>query len=597
MRGRNGLAGEVLELRDQIDEAFLGLEASPYLALHFNSTIGPTVNDDSSHGFKVGSRWIKTSVPQAEFVCLAATVGAADWQETTTTVSGAVTSVFGRAGTVLPVAGDYPASKITNDSTVVGTFVSGALNTLGTAIVAVLYPLLVDRTVYCDSVSGNDSTGDGSVGLPWQTLARAWTDRLKYGELRAVYTIQLMGVGPYTMSAMGASVCGAGGFFVIKGDPAVDVLVAAGSFTGDLNTTTFTIATSAGLGSDTLKSYFLEITSGGCSGVRCSIVVNTDASISIPDKQWRTVLGAIVNGDTFRVFAPGTVINVPAPSTGQPQPGCYNWLGGSLGGNSSATFRLVRHIFYNLSFALTGQITFSDSVLCLAGVRTTGTQQIAFFNSKISMGFQFDPSLLLGGSPAINYKLLSYGLSVSAAAQVLLGQSSSVWGSYYYAGGLVVGFVSIGDEFLSWGGRHDGTITINGGRFEPWGGSVEYVHFTKTITVSQRGQMLLTYNGGKVVFAVTAGNCVSMTRGSFVSFGNFGTASISGGTTDVAGYAIQLSQGGGAVVVHGGALPIIGGTPGLDIKTSLLGAQSSAFLAAAGDFISDLGGAETVVRA
>jgi len=45
-----------------------------------------------------------------------------------------VVSVFGRIGTILAVAGDYAASLITNDSSVVGTYVKDALDTLLTAI-------------------------------------------------------------------------------------------------------------------------------------------------------------------------------------------------------------------------------------------------------------------------------------------------------------------------------------------------------------------------------------------------------------------------------------------------------------------------------
>ena len=45
---------------------------------------------------------------------------------------GAVTSVFGRTGVVIAVAGDYTSSEITNSSSVTGTYVTDALNTLDT---------------------------------------------------------------------------------------------------------------------------------------------------------------------------------------------------------------------------------------------------------------------------------------------------------------------------------------------------------------------------------------------------------------------------------------------------------------------------------
>jgi hypothetical protein len=49
---------------------------------------------------------------------------------------GAVTSVFGRIGAVVAVAGDYAASLVANDSAVAGAFVSDALNALAAAILA-----------------------------------------------------------------------------------------------------------------------------------------------------------------------------------------------------------------------------------------------------------------------------------------------------------------------------------------------------------------------------------------------------------------------------------------------------------------------------
>lgn len=48
-----------------------------------------------------------------------------------------VSSVFGRVGAVAAAVGDYLASQVNNDSTVVGTRVSDALNTLKAAIAAI----------------------------------------------------------------------------------------------------------------------------------------------------------------------------------------------------------------------------------------------------------------------------------------------------------------------------------------------------------------------------------------------------------------------------------------------------------------------------
>lgn len=49
---------------------------------HNITTTDPTVNDDSSEGYSVGSRWINTA-SDTEFVCVDASVGAAVWVRTT----------------------------------------------------------------------------------------------------------------------------------------------------------------------------------------------------------------------------------------------------------------------------------------------------------------------------------------------------------------------------------------------------------------------------------------------------------------------------------------------------------------------------------
>jgi hypothetical protein len=47
---------------------------------NFAAIVGPEVTDDSDGGYEIGSRWIDT-VLKNEFVCMDATVGAADWRQ------------------------------------------------------------------------------------------------------------------------------------------------------------------------------------------------------------------------------------------------------------------------------------------------------------------------------------------------------------------------------------------------------------------------------------------------------------------------------------------------------------------------------------
>lgn len=60
----------------QIDSAIGGLPQD-----NFSATAAPTVNDDDTAGYEVGSRWVDVNERSA-YVCLSATTGAAKWQKT-----------------------------------------------------------------------------------------------------------------------------------------------------------------------------------------------------------------------------------------------------------------------------------------------------------------------------------------------------------------------------------------------------------------------------------------------------------------------------------------------------------------------------------
>lgn len=64
----------------------VGLSNVPNLKINLGATTDPTVSDDSSAGYSIGSRWVNTSTAN-EFVCLEDGVGAAVWK-TTTSVGG-----------------------------------------------------------------------------------------------------------------------------------------------------------------------------------------------------------------------------------------------------------------------------------------------------------------------------------------------------------------------------------------------------------------------------------------------------------------------------------------------------------------------------
>lgn len=56
----------------------LGLEAKATKKCNFTAVAGPTVNDDNTQGYAIGSEWVDTSAPKA-YYCTDATTGAAIW--------------------------------------------------------------------------------------------------------------------------------------------------------------------------------------------------------------------------------------------------------------------------------------------------------------------------------------------------------------------------------------------------------------------------------------------------------------------------------------------------------------------------------------
>lgn len=78
---------------------------------------------------------------------------------------GAVSSVFGRAGAVVAVAGDYDSDEVANASGVAGAFVSDALDALDADIGAVAAAAVVPKRVVGVTFDGGGSTPTvGSVG-------------------------------------------------------------------------------------------------------------------------------------------------------------------------------------------------------------------------------------------------------------------------------------------------------------------------------------------------------------------------------------------------------------------------------------------------
>lgn len=142
----------------------------------FNSRTGavvPVSGDYAASGVTNDSSVTGTGVKGA-LNALLASIGAIS-----STIAGLVTgvsSVFGRAGAVVATVGDYVASQVTNDSTVAGTRVSDALNTL-----KALVTITVNKVVSTLSDVQSATTIIASPATGPQYTAKAYIEILVAG--------------------------------------------------------------------------------------------------------------------------------------------------------------------------------------------------------------------------------------------------------------------------------------------------------------------------------------------------------------------------------------------------------------------------------
>jgi hypothetical protein len=432
-------------------------------------------------------------------------------------------------------------------------------------------PLTAARTVHVDSALGND-LGDGSAALPFATLARAWAERLTYGELRAKLVIQLHGVGPYTMPVMGASVCGNGGYFILQGDAAAEVIAFSGTLTGNL--AGFVVGSSAGLGVDTYKGDCIKITSGVLTGARVMIVSHTDTALTLAYTDVWTTLGATANGDTYTISRPGTVINLVDPASGQQDAGCFDWAG------MFGTY-LPRHIISNVTLTKTssGQFRMVRSAVALVGIKAGAVGLQVTEKSFCAMGTIINGSILGVGADSDTNLLTAWGCS--STGNVIVSGGSTLSGVQYRAGGMTVGSSSSTDELIVWGGRFDGATTLSGCWLETFGPG-GYVDVRATITLSRLATYRVNNFAATWKFTVTAGDVFRVKEGSTLCIEGV-TTKMSGGTSAAAGFAVNCA-GGGRCWFQNCAPLLTGGTLNADLHTSNVTA-ANATLAANGNAV------------
>ena len=423
-------------------------------------------------------------------------------------------------------------------------------------------PLVADRTVYVHSATGSDAN-DGSQAAPFKTLMRALAERSKYGTLRAKFQIQLLGVGPYTLDTsttrVANSACDGKGLFMLDGDIAAETTHYTGTFSGDFLTGTCAINTSAGLGADTYKGRFVRVTSGLCAGAEFPILEHTDTQIIAVSKRFRTI-GAIAAGDTFKVFTPGTVVN------GVSAIRINEWWGGDPNTADS-----IKHVFRWLLFSTF--VGFSRSQVVLLSCRLQVPLVISH-NSQISSA-TFD-SLQLGASHTNLYR---------SAGSTVIGNISMTYGGMLQGAWChETGSIGLSNqaqlELL--GGRIGAVSVSNGAMFRiGTAGTQELaVRCDNTITIDALGDVVFAASNTLTKFVVTAGSCVRVRRLGRLIWQSVGGPEVSGGTTDPAGFGIDVSGGGQALLVV--APTLTGGTASKDLKTTGNGGVANSTLSAAG---------------
>lgn len=438
-------------------------------------------------------------------------------------------------------------------------------------------PLTVARTVFVNSATGNDNN-PGTSALPYQTWARALAERNKYSDLQNLFKIQLQGAGPYTYTPIIGSICsGANGFFFVEGDTAAETTHTTGTFTGDF--VLMVIGTSAGLGVNTQQKRWVRVTSGACNGAEFEIIENTDTSITAATKTFRTTLGAIVNGDTFKIFTPGTTISVPGFTTNQ--------FFGMKGGGILAP----RHIFHGLRFTTTGP--------------SVQNSQVAFFTCKFEAGVSFLGSSEVCSTQAAALTVLGINAGILQSSGIVIQTQLNVQNAGTSFTGPVYNdsFTSVGTfaQFNPTGGRFEQDITVGSYGFcqiSGTGSAAGGYIWNQFIDVQDGGRLNIVGSVGLARFSTTAGSCVRIRRNGECTWRSTANA-FTGGTTDAAGFGVDVT-GGGRCIFSGITPSVTGGTGGRDLKTtaSPLGV-ANATLNAVGTTVDALGSpfAETLSRA
>lgn len=436
-------------------------------------------------------------------------------------------------------------------------------------------PLLGDVTLYVDSVGGDDGN-DGSQAAPFETLQRALDERAKYGVIKSnvTFAIQLIGTGPYELTALYDSHCEFGGMFVIRGDLAAKQVHYSGTFTG--NASTNTIGTAPGLGVDTYAGRFIRVLTGGIAGTIAQIASHTDTSITlIHGGSWQGTAGT-VNGDTFEIFSPTTQLTGAADAT-------RNCTGEIVGSESGMEF-LASHVFFHL--LRVGSMSGTRMGLCVVEFMPAAPSTSALLTARggsdtqvtIDCGAYEDINRISGGAIPVEYNSgngVYFGNGATTSGAISYG---SCWIRGIIGGdvscGLTVGSSSPTPGYMHLRGSRLGrVITVHQGILSQSAGSRARCEWRGGI-VATRGQIQLNHT---LILASSTSHAIAL---SDIATLDQLAGSMAGGSTFVGGYGIDAQ--GHAQIVLRGAPAVTGQAAGADLRVQGGTAQANSTLGSAG---------------
>lgn len=137
-----------------VTKSQVGLGDVEDLKINLASAVDPTVNNDTTEGYVVGSRWFNTTADR-EFVCLDNTDGAAVWLDTTSVGSGDVVGPGSSTNNALARFDGTTGKLIQNSLTTMDdngeiTFTEGTTATKG-----IIYPNNLPDAFHFEDSSGN----------------------------------------------------------------------------------------------------------------------------------------------------------------------------------------------------------------------------------------------------------------------------------------------------------------------------------------------------------------------------------------------------------------------------------------------------------